>query len=90
VPGHIDPVKVRAWLAAQQDVASVHDFHIWPLSTTETALTCHLVMPSGHPGDAFLHYLSKELSHDFKIHHATFQIETDPSLACALAPEEKV
>jgi cobalt-zinc-cadmium efflux system protein len=90
VPSHIDPVKVRSWLSQRTDVASIHDFHIWPLSTTETALTCHLVMPKGHPGDAFLHHLCEELSHHFKIHHATFQIETDPTLACALAPDERV
>jgi cobalt-zinc-cadmium efflux system protein len=90
VPSHIDPAKVRSWLSERQDVASIHDFHIWPLSTTETALTCHLVMPKGHPGDAFLHHLCEELSHHFKIHHATFQIETDPTLACSLAPDEKV
>jgi cobalt-zinc-cadmium efflux system protein len=90
VPSHIDPAKVRSWLSQRKDVASIHDFHIWPLSTTETALTCHLVMPNGHPGDAFLHHLCEELSHHFKIHHATFQIETDPTLACALAPDERV
>lgn len=90
VPAHIDPAKVRSWLSQRQDVASIHDFHIWPISTTETALTCHLVMPNGHPGDAFLHHLSEELAQHFKIHHATFQIETDPALACALAPDDRV
>ena len=57
--------------------ASLHDLHIWPMSTTEIALTCHLVMPAGHPGDAFIHDLCEELSHRFRIRHATLQIEVD-------------
>jgi cobalt-zinc-cadmium efflux system protein len=89
-PRHIDPAAVRAFLASQPGVASVHDLHVWPMSTTETALTCHLVMPGGHPGDAFLHQLSHELDQRFSIVHATAQIETDPELACALAPDEVV
>jgi cobalt-zinc-cadmium efflux system protein len=89
-PSHIDPAAVRAYLAAQPGVASVHDLHIWPMSTAETALTCHLVMPGGHPGDAFLHRLGHELEQRFSVVHATVQIETDPELACALAPDEVV
>ena len=66
------------------------DLHIWPMSTTENALTCHLVMPSGHPGDAFLHELCSDLAARFKINHTTVQIEVDPQMACALAPDEVV
>ena len=55
---------------------AVHDLHIWPMSTTEAALTAHLVMPAGHPGDAFLHDLAHELEHDFAIGHTTVQVET--------------
>ncbi|MCW1401094.1 cation diffusion facilitator family transporter [Novosphingobium sp. MW5] len=76
VPRGIDAAKVRALLSAQPGVRAVHDLHIWPMSTKETALTAHLVMPGGHPGDAFLHALSHELEHDFGIHHATLQVET--------------
>jgi cobalt-zinc-cadmium efflux system protein len=68
----------------------VHDLHIWAMSTTEVALTCHLVMPGGHPGDAFLHRLAEDLAHQFRIAHSTAQIEIDPSAACALAPDEVV
>jgi cobalt-zinc-cadmium efflux system protein len=68
----------------------VHDLHIWPMSTTENALTCHLVMPAGHPGDEFLHELAGDLAKRFKIIHATVQIEVDPQIACALAPDEVV
>jgi cobalt-zinc-cadmium efflux system protein len=60
------------------------------MSTTEIALTCHLVMPEGHPGDAFIHGLSAELSTRFKINHATVQIEVDQTLACALASDNVV
>ena len=59
------------------------------MSTTEVALTCHLVIPSGAPGDAFLIEIAHELQHDFGIAHATVQIETDPT-SCALAPDHVV
>ena len=75
VPEHIDEAAVRAHLAALPGVTAVHDLHIWPMSTTEAALTAHLVMPSGCPGDAFLHDLAHELEHDFKIGHTTVQVE---------------
>jgi cobalt-zinc-cadmium efflux system protein len=90
VPAHIDPAAVRKWLESKPGVASAHDLHIWPMSTTETALTCHLVVPEGHPGDAFLHDICGQLLDRFKIGHATLQIETDPQAVCALAPDEVV
>jgi cobalt-zinc-cadmium efflux system protein len=89
VPDGIDDAKVRAFLAGQPGVTAVHDLHIWPMSTTETALTAHLVIPSGHPGDAFLHELAHELDHYFGIGHATIQVETAPEI-CALHPDEVV
>ena len=76
VPDSIDETAVRTFLAGQPGVAAVHDLHIWPMSTTETALTAHLVMPGGQPGDAFLHELAHELEHEFGIGHATVQVET--------------
>jgi cobalt-zinc-cadmium efflux system protein len=89
-PSDIDPVEVRAFLAGGAGVENVHDLHIWPMSTTEVALTCHLVMPRGHPGDAFLHQLAEHLAKRFRIAHSTVQIEVDPNAACALAPDEVV
>jgi cobalt-zinc-cadmium efflux system protein len=89
-PAHIDPVKVRVFLVGRAGVATIHDLHIWPMSTTEIALTCHLVMPAGHPGDAWLHDLAAELAKTFRINHSTVQIEIDPRLACVLAPEDVV
>ena len=87
VPDGIDESAVRGFLAAQPGVSAVHDLHIWPMSTTETALTAHLVMPGGHPGDAFLHELAHELEHDFGIGHATVQVEMCEGAECALESE---
>ena len=90
VPSQSDPAAVRTFIASRLGVAGLHDLHIWPMSTTEVALTCHLVMTEGHPGDAFLHELAEELRHRFRINHPTVQIEIDPQLACALAPDDVV
>ena len=90
VPPGVDPAEVRHYLATRPGVAAIHDLHVWPMSTTETALTCHLVMPAGHPGDEFLHSIAADLARQFKIDHTTLQIETDPDAACALAPEGTV
>lgn len=89
VPPGIDPAKVEALLLALPGVQRVHDLHIWAMSTTETALTAHLVIPGGHPGDAFLHHAAHELDHDFGISHATIQIEMDGTV-CVLEPAERV
>src|SRR5215204_3691148 len=83
VPDHIDESAVTGFLAAQSGVSAVHDLHIWPMSTTDTALTAHLVVPEGHPGDGFLNALARDLEHDFRIGHATVQVETDPECAAA-------
>ena len=76
VPRHVDEAAVRTFLAGQAGVSAVHDLHIWGMSTTECALTAHLVVPAGAPGDAFLSDLARELERRFRIHHATIQIET--------------
>jgi cobalt-zinc-cadmium efflux system protein len=91
VPAGIDAAAVRRRLQDQPGVAAIHDLHIWGMSTTETALTCHLVMPGGHPGDAALAALAHDLDARFGIHHATLQIELgDTAEACALTPEHVV
>jgi cobalt-zinc-cadmium efflux system protein len=71
-------------------VDKLHDLNIWPMSTTEAALTCHLVMPGGSPGDVFLMKAAHELKHRFAIDHTAIQIETDEATACALAPDQVV
>ncbi|QIG54791.1 cation transporter [Altererythrobacter sp. BO-6] len=76
VPDGIDEAAVRAQLLGQAGVEAVHDLHIWPMSTTETALTAHLVMPAGHPGDAFLREVAHGLEHNHGIRHVTLQVET--------------
>jgi cobalt-zinc-cadmium efflux system protein len=90
VPSTIDPATVRSYLAGLPGVVSIHDLHIWPMSTTETALTAHLVMPAGNPGDAFLIETCRRLSHDFKIGHATLQVEIATTAHCALKPDQVV
>jgi cobalt-zinc-cadmium efflux system protein len=89
-PSGIDPETVGRHLAALPGVASVHDLHIWALSTTETALTCHLVMPAGPPGDDFLNRVAAGLHHEFEIGHVTVQIERGDGEICVLASEETV
>lgn len=90
VPASIKPSEVRSFLEARPGVAQLHDLHIWPMSTTETALTCHLVMPGGHPGDSFILETARELQRRFKIGHATMQIEVSMATACTLVPDEVV
>jgi len=87
VPRGLDPAAVEACLAGLPGVAAVHDLHIWPLSTTETALTAHLVRPGAVLDDAFLATTAGLLADRFGIRHATLQVEAgDPSHPCALAP----
>ena len=90
VPRGIDYDKVWIELRLLPGVARVHHVHIWPMSTTETVLTAHLVMPAGHPGDAFLEEAREMLKDKFGIGHATIQVETDAAQACKLAPAEVV
>jgi len=85
VPRSIDPDKVEGHLLALPGVTRVHDLHIWSMSTTEYALTAHLVMPGGFPGDAFLQGCAHGVAHDFGITHSTFQIEVGTG-DCALEP----
>ncbi|MBN8501201.1 MAG: cation transporter, partial [Sphingomonadales bacterium] len=75
VPRHINEEAVRTYLAGLPGVTAVHDLHIWGMSTTESALTAHLVMPAPHPGDGFLHEVASHLEDKFGIHHATIQVE---------------
>lgn len=83
VPAHIDVAAVEAALAGTAGVVAVHDLHIWPMTTSQVALSAHLVMPDGHPGDAALGVLAQRMDHEFGIVHATFQIETGADgLAC--------
>lgn len=75
VPANIEPLAVKQFLRELPQVQHVHDLHIWAMSTTEVALTAHLVMPAGHPGDRFLTHTCHQLEEKFGIHHSTLQIE---------------
>jgi cobalt-zinc-cadmium efflux system protein len=75
VPANVDIGEVSKFLVARPGVSEVHDLHIWAMSTTETALTAHVVMPGGYPGDAVIDELVAALRHDFSIHHCTLQVE---------------
>lgn len=77
VPPNVDPGAVRDFLLTRESVVDVHDLHIWALSTTDTALTAHLVMSQAPAGDTFLTEVCRELQERFHIHHPTIQIETD-------------
>lgn len=77
VPFEIDRNKIAAWLAVQKGVQSLHDLHIWPLSTTQTALAVHLVWDGADP-DAFIDQVTDTLADDFDIAHVTLQLEGHP------------
>jgi len=82
-PARIDLDAVRAHLAGLEGVTAVHDLHVWPMSTTEVALTAHLVMPGRPASGSFLREVAASLEARFGVGHATLQIESgdDP---CAL------
>jgi cobalt-zinc-cadmium efflux system protein len=88
VPAHVDPGKVEGYLRGLPSVASVHDLHIWAMSTTETALTVHLVCQEP-TDDKFLVEAREGLRKTFAIQHVTLQVESgDPAHPCAVACEE--
>lgn len=82
VPARIDVREVRAHLEQQEGVIAVHDLHVWPMSTTETALTAHLIMPSMPRTDTFLNQISDSLAQRFGIGHSTIQIEIEACETC--------
>ena len=88
-PEGTDVEAVRGRLAGLPGVRQVHDLHVWSLSTSRTALTAHLVMPGGHPGDGFLDSTARMLGDEFGIGHTTLQIETGDGPGCALEPRER-
>lgn len=90
VPPGIEIEKVRTALEGLPGVRRLHDLHVWPMSTTSTALTCHLVIPEGHPGDAFVMKAAEMLRDRFEIHHTTIQIEENENCDCELKSENAI
>ena len=87
IPRDIDHEAVQAYLRGLPGVSEVHDLHIWAMSTTESALTAHLVRPGAGLDDQMLHETCRQLELRFKIKHATLQIEAgNTELVCRLAP----
>ncbi|WP_321913856.1 cation diffusion facilitator family transporter [Paraburkholderia sp. J11-2] len=85
VPENVDIVRVRSFLSQQEGVVDVHDLHVWALSTTGCALSAHLVMPAGHPGDAALDRMVESLEVRFGMRHVTLQVDLGTSEhRCAL------
>ena len=91
VPANIHPAKVEAYLAGLPGIEAVHDLHIWAMSTTEIALTVHLVKPDAIIDDLLLAQINNELRERFGIQHTTVQFECgDTSHPCKQAPAEVV
>ena len=89
VPQGIEVAEVRQYLSSLPHVTEVHDLHVWPMSTTETALTAHLVRDVDDCDCALLEQAARDLHRKFEIQHATLQFETLDH-HCHLAPEEEV
>ena len=91
VPPRIDGAEVREYFSGLEGVSAFHDLHIWGMSTTETALTVHLVMPEGNSSDRFIAQVAAELQQRFGICHATIQVEKgDARHPCALEPDHVI
>ena len=91
VPANIHPAKVEAYLAGLPGIEAVHDLHIWAMSTTEIALTVHLIKPDAVIDDLLLVQINNELRELFGIQHTTVQFERgNTSHPCKQAPEEVV
>ncbi len=91
VPAGIDVGAVEQYLRELPGIVRVHDLHIWAMSTTESALTAHLVKPDGRIDDPLLQQIQTELHDRFEIEHMTIQLECgDGECSCALEPRSAV
>ena len=86
VPAHINAQEVKTYLQSLPGVREAHDLHIWAMSTSEVALSAHLLMPEGHPGDAFFNALADMLKSRFHIGHSTIQVELGDDAARVALP----
>ena len=86
VPDHVDLGAVQALLESLPGVARVHDLHVWAMGSADVALTAHLVMPDGAPGDDFLRHAAQQLQHRFRIAHSTIQVVREPFMPACDGP----
>lgn len=75
VPNNIDIESIKQYLLNLPDVKEIHDLHVWAMSTTEVALTAHLLRNSSDIDDELLHNAAKDLQEQYGVHHSTIQIE---------------
>jgi cobalt-zinc-cadmium efflux system protein len=93
VPQGVDLPAVADYLLHLPGVSAIHDLHIWGMSTTQSALTVHLVMPAGYPGDAAVDAISQALRERFAVQHSTLQVEqgtTEHACSLDLAPRASI
>ena len=91
VPKGVDPEIIKRYLANVPGVEEVHDLHIWAMSTTETALTAHLVIENPDIENKILKKITEDLKSKFKVHHPTLQLELkDKNFVCELKSDEVV
>lgn len=81
VPRNINLAQIQEYLLSHEEVESIHDLHVWALSTSETALTVHLVT-NDIPDKNFVNKLTNDLEQTFNIHHSTIQIEHNEADNC--------
>ncbi|MGW8194690.1 MAG: cation diffusion facilitator family transporter [Desulforhopalus sp.] len=84
VPEHIDIAAIKDYLYDLEHVSQFHDLHVWPLSTTEVALSVHLIITKDSIAKEFLHHLQQELHDKFGIAHSTIQVERQDGVPCVL------
>jgi cobalt-zinc-cadmium efflux system protein len=84
VPEHIDIAGIKSYLQNLENVSQFHDLHVWPMSTTEVALSVHLIIAEGYIGKGFLNEIQHDLHDDFNIEHSTIQVERQDDGPCVL------
>ena len=84
VPEHIDIAGIKSYLQNLENVSQFHDLHVWPMSTTEVALSVHLIIGEGYIEKGFLNEIQQDLHDDFNIEHSTIQVERQDDGPCVL------
>ncbi|MBW2503319.1 MAG: cation transporter [Deltaproteobacteria bacterium] len=82
VPQHIDMPEIKSYLAGLEHVSRIHDLHVWPLSTTDVALTVHLTVDKDVLPKDFLSNIQQQLHDRFEIEHSTIQVERHDDVPC--------